>query len=437
MSPRREFSEKALRRSAWRDRMAGLLLACLPMVAHGAPVSGLPAVAPVAAGISAEQLDKVTALLQEHVAAGHIAGAVAGVARHGKVAYLQSVGWQDSGRPTVMQDASIFQIRSMSKPITAVAALQLIEQGKMSLDDPVSRYIPRFGRMFVYINPDEPFLSAERKPAREMTIRDLLLNTAGLSHRDSLLYRQRGVRSRGDTLEQLVAKVASVPLIGDPGGQWVYSISMSVLGRVVEIVSGQAFDDYLQEHVWGPLEMDDTGFFVPADKQDRLAQVYRAPAGEDPLARIDDMEVPITVDPPLLEGAVGMVSTVPDYLRFLQALLNGGELDGARILRADTVAEMTRNQLDASLLPIALAPDRPMPDRGWGYGLAVVVDKTRSPFGVNNGEFGWNGSLGTFSWADPETGTVAILMMQIEPSNAFEIASSFKDLVHQGIDTSR
>jgi len=416
-----------------RNTVAGVILLMGHAASVAAPPSGLPLADSQSAGINPENLAGITQLLQQHVDQGLIAGAVAGIARHGEVVYLESVGWQDVEQQQPMQTSSIFQIRSMSKPVTAVAALQLIEQGRLSLDDPVSRFIPRFGYMFVYINPDEPFLSAQRKPEREITIRDLLLNTAGLSHRNSVLYRQMRVRSRADTLAQLVDKVAGVPLIGDPGEQWVYSISITVLGRIVEIVSDQALDDYLDEHVFGPLEMPDSGFFVPADRVQRLARPYQAPDGQQPLTRLDEMAIPITEDPPLLEGAAGMVSTVPDYLRFLQALLNDGELDGNRILQVDTVNEMTRNQVDEALFPLGTNPARPMRDRGWGYGLAVVVDAAQSTFGVNNGEFGWNGSLGTFSWADPTTGTVAVLMMQIQPSGAHGLSASFKDLVYHAV----
>lgn len=406
-------------------------------IVHAVPPSGLPVAAPETVGVDPDGLAGITALLQQHVDDGLIAGAVAGVARQGQVVYLQSVGWQDVEQRQAMADNSIFQIRSMSKPITAVAALQLVEQGMLSLDDPVSKYIPRFGHLFVYINPDEPFLSAQRKPAREPTIRDLLLNTAGLSHRNSVLYRQYRVRSRADTLEQLVDKVAGVPLIGDPGAQWVYSISITVLGRVVEIVSGQALDDYLAQQVFGPLDMPDTGFFVGTGQVARLARAYQVPEGDAALTMLPEMDIPITQDPPLLEGAAGMVSSVPDYLRFLQALLNRGELDGQRILLAQTVAEMTRNQVDEALFPFGSNPAEPMLDRGWGYGLAVVMDASKSAFGVNNGEFGWNGSLGTFSWADPQTGTVAVLMMQVQPAGAHGLSAAFKDLVYHSIDANR
>lgn len=405
----------------------------VPGLLQAAPPSGLPLASDENNAAVVNGLQQITDLLQQHVDDGRIAGAVAGVARNGEVLYLESVGWQDVDGEMPMQQSSIFQIRSMSKPVTAMAALQLIEQGKLGLQDPVSDYIPRFGYMFVYIDPDEPFLSAQRKPARAITVEDLLLNTAGLSHRNSVLYRQRQVRLRSDSLEVLVDKVAGIPLIGDPGEQWVYSISITVLGRIIEIVSGQELDDYLAEHVFEPLQMEDTGFYVPTGKVDRLARGYVAATEDQALTLIEEMEVPITEDPPLLEGAAGMVSTVPDYLRFLQSLLNLGELDGARVLSQQSVQEMTRNQIDEALFPFGTNPSSPMLDRGWGYGLAVVIDSSKSAFGVNNGEFGWNGSLGTFSWADPLTGSVAILMLQQQPANAHGLSGKFKDIVYNSV----
>lgn len=275
--------------------------------------------------------------------------------------------------------------------------------------------------------------SATRAASREISIADLLLHTSGLSHRDGALYRSRAVRSRQDTLAQLVEKVAAVPLIADPGTLWNYSISTTVLGRVVEIVSGQALDEYLRASVFFPLSMKDTGFHVPSEAQNRLASIYRLTP--DAMVREPDMDIPITENPPLLEGAAGMVSTVPDYLRFLQMFMNQGELAGNRLLTRDGVALMTRNQLAPQILPIALNPQRPMNDLGWGYGFSVVIDAAQSGFARNEGEFGWNGSLGTFSWADPQTGTVAVLMMQIQPSGAYNLSAIFKSLVVQSISS--
>tara|TARA_B100000795_G_scaffold57031_1_gene37743 strand:- start:1285 stop:2409 length:1125 start_codon:yes stop_codon:yes gene_type:complete len=372
-------------------------------------------------------------MLAQHVEDGRVAGLVAGVARYGKIVYLESIGWNQIEQENLMVKNSLFQIRSMSKPITAVAAMQLVEQGKMKLDDPVSKYIPSFAEMKVFLDPAAADFNQTRPADREIKIEDLLLNTAGLSHRFGALYRQNEVRSRGDTLEELVEKVATVPLIGDPGEQWVYSISITVLGRIIELVSGQKFDDYLNEHVYDPLEMTDTAFFVPEEKAGRLAHAYRVSPENRSLSQVPQMAIPITQDPPLLEGAAGIVSSVPDYLRFLQALLNGGELDGERILQTGTVEAMTQNHIPEALMPFGTNPNNPMLDRGWGYGMAVVVDETLSAYGTSNGEFGWSGSLGTFSWADPVSGTSVVIMLQIQPSGAYNIASKFKAMVHQSM----
>ena len=384
-------------------------------------------------GFSSQRLALVHEMLLQHVEDGRVAGLVAGVARHGEVVYLESMGWNNIEQENPMLEDSIFQIRSMSKPITAVAAMQLIEQGKMNLQDPVSKFIPSFGNARVFIDPDAADFSETRASTQEMTIEDLLLNTAGLSHRFGALYRQNEVRSRGDSLEQLVEKVAAVPLLSDPGEQWVYSISITVLGRIIEIVSGQNFDDYLNKQVLGPLQMDDTAFYVSAAKAQRLARAYRVSPEDRSLSMLPPMAIPITQDPPLLEGAAGIVSTVPDYLRFLQALLNGGELEGQRILEQATVETMTRNHISAALMPFGTNPNNPMLDRGWGYGMAVVVDATKSSYGTNNGEFGWSGSLGTFSWADPVSGTSVVIMLQVQPAGAYAIAEKFKAMVYQSM----
>ena len=309
-----------------------LAVLLLPLAGYAAESTPLPRVAPEQVGVSSERLQLLDTLLRQHIDEGHVAGLVAGVARKGQLVYLQAMGWQDIENDQAMQEDSIFQIRSMSKAVTSLAVMQLVEQGRLGLQDPVSRYIPSFAHMQVMVNPDDPQHTALRAPSRAITIEDLLLNIGGLSHRDSALYQSAQVRSRADTLDVMVDKIAAVPLVSDPGTQWVYSESASVLGRVIELITGEKLDAYLAAHVTGPLGMVDTGFYVPTGKQDRLAQVYRAPRDGQPLARVPDMEVPITVNPSLLEGAIGLVSTVPDYMRFLQSFLNGGTLDGQRVL---------------------------------------------------------------------------------------------------------
>jgi CubicO group peptidase (beta-lactamase class C family) len=425
------FPRADLRRVAVRCFICVLCIS----VNHALVAQALPHAVAEQVGMSSSRLALLDTVLRQHVQDGHVAGLVAGVVRHGKIVYLESMGWQDIEQAAAMRDDSLFQIRSMTKPITSLAVMQLIEAGQLRLDDPVSRYIPSFASVKVFVSPEDPDHSALRAPSRAITIEDLLLNVGGISHRFGTLYRSRGVRSRGDTLEQLVAKVAAVPLMGDPGTAWIYSESATVLGHVVEIISGQTFDAYLQQHVFAPLNMPDTDFFVPAAKLDRLARPYQAPSGERGLVRSPQMEVPITIRPALLEGSAGLVSTVPDYLRFLQSFLNGGELEGQRVLSPSLVKEMTRNHIEAALLPIGLSPSNPMFDLGWGYGFTVVIDPSKSDYAVNMGEFGWNGSLGTFSWADPVSDTVAVLMLQIEPSSAYSLSAQFKALVAQALIT--
>lgn len=408
---------------------AGLLLGLCSPLSSAQP---LPAASPESVGMSTPRFRLLHTMLRQHVDDGRIPGLVAGVVRDGKVVYLESMGSQVLGESD-MRDDSIFEIRSMTKPVTSLAIMQLVEQGRLGLQDTVSRYIPSFANMQVFMDTDNPDDSATRPPIREVTIEDLLLNTGGISHRFDELYASREVRSRSDTLAQMADKVAAVPLMAEPGSQWIYSESTTILGRIVEIVSGQAFDDYLDAYIFGPLGMEDTAFFVPADKVDRLARVYRVSRNGAPLVREPDMEVPITRDPPLLEGAAGLVSTVPDYLRFMQVFLNGGELDGERVLSENLIAEMIRNQIPDHAMPIGMSPGNPMLDVGWGYGFTVVTDPAASPYAVNMGEFGWNGSLGTFSWADPQTDTIAVLMMQITPSGAYSLSGKFKTMVAQTI----
>lgn len=405
-------------------------LAVSASVSGNVSAQGLPQAEPEDVGMSSARIAMLDSTLKHYVESGHVPGFVAGIARHGKLVYLQSAGWQDIESQHSMAENAMFQIRSMSKPIASLAVMQLIEQGRLQLSDKVSQYIPSFADMQVFDDPSD-FNSSTHKPRREISIEDLLLHTGGLSHRDRALYQSRQVRSRADTLEQLVEKVAAVPLISEPGTQWNYSISTTVLGRIVEIVSGQEFDDYLQQQVLAPLQMADTGFYVAPQKLSQLTQIYRISNGA--MVREPDMDVPITVDPPLKEGAAGMVSTVPDYLRFMQAILNGGELDGVRVASAETVQQMISNQLPSAVLPISLNPPTAMADLGWGYGFSVVIDGSQSGFMRNNGEFGWNGSLGTFSWADPSTGLSAVLMLQVQPSGAFNLSSLFKTLAWQSI----
>ncbi|MDP2284509.1 MAG: serine hydrolase domain-containing protein, partial [Pseudohongiella sp.] len=258
--------------------MASLALVLSASQGTSVFAQGLPSADPEQVGMSSARIALLDSTLKHYVDSGHVPGFVAGIARHGKLVYLQSAGWQDIESQHAMQNNAMFQIRSMSKPIASLAVMQLIEQGRLNLKDKVSQYIPSFADMEVFDDPRD-FSSSTHKPQREITIEDLLLHIGGLSHRDRPLYQNRQVRSRADTLEQLVEKVAAVPLIAEPGTLWNYSISTTVLGRIVEIASGQAFDDYLQAHVLAPLNMPETGFYVAPEQISQLTQINRISNG--------------------------------------------------------------------------------------------------------------------------------------------------------------
>jgi len=388
--------------------VAGVSIA---VVAAAAPP--FPRAVPDSVGLSAAKLGDAKALLLQYVDQHKIAGAVAAVARRGSLAWIAAVGVQDLSARTPMREDSIFRIYSMSKSVTAAAAMILHEQGRFSLDDPVSRYLPQFDEVRVGGSLD----ATPRKPSRPITVRDLMLHTSGLEHRTSELYRRARVRARDITLPQFVANIVRVPLMEDPGTRFRYSEGTTVLGRLIEIWSGEPLDRFLEERIFAPLGMTDTGFWVPADHRSRLTTVY-APA-DGGLKPIEIEEVPFTERPALLEGAVGLVSTVPDYLRFAQMLLDKGQLGGVRILRADTVEAMTRNGLSDAVLAARGGT------MGWGLANVNVA--------IDGGEYGWDGTAGTIFWNDPAREMVTILMTQSVPANPDGLRQRFKALVAHGV----
>jgi CubicO group peptidase (beta-lactamase class C family) len=382
----------------------------------------LSRVAPEAVGLEVQQLDQVTDLLEQFVAQQRIAGAVVAVARRGRVAYLEAVGLQDLEIGTRMTERSVFRIYSMSKTVTAVAAMILFEEGRFQLSDPVLNFLPEFGDVVV-LEED----GSTRPPSRAITIEDLLLHTAGLSHRSSREYREAGVRSRAITLSEFVDNIVRVPLRSDPGTRYRYSAAPTVLGRLVEIWSGQRFDEFLEQRILGPLGMVDTRFWVTDEQRGRFATVYASSEGEALRPhRIE--EVPFTQRPALLEGAVGLVSTVPDFLRLSQMLLNGGNLGGVRILRASTVSRMTRNGLTESMLANRRGGS------GWALAnVSIVVDPEAAEEGAHAGEYRWDGSAGTEFWVDPSTETIVVTMWQSSPANPGRLRQQIRALVREAI----
>jgi CubicO group peptidase (beta-lactamase class C family) len=373
-----------------------------------------PRATPESVGLAPAKLGESGALLARYVADRKIAGAVAAVARRGRLAWLEAVGRQDLETRAPMTERSIFRIYSMTKSVTAVAAMMLHDEGRFRLDDPVSKFLPEFASVVVRTTD-----GATRRPSRDVTVEDLLLHTSGLEHRTSENYRRARVRARDIALPQFVRNVVSVPLMDDPGTRYRYSEGTTVLGRLVEIWSGKSLDAFFDDRVFRPLGMADTGFWVRPEQRARLATVY-APSPDGGLTPIEIEEVPFTVRPTLLEGAVGLVSTVPDYLRFCQMLLNKGELNGVRLLRPATVDRMTRNGL----------PDAVLAARGgtMGWGLANVNVALNAA-----GEYGWDGTAGTIFWIDPNREMITILMTQSSPANPDSLRQRFKALVDQAV----
>ena len=415
--------------------MSRLILVLLTMgsVAGGsAPVHAqdLPAAMPESVGLSSERLEEATRGLQAHVDAGDIAGVVAAVVRHGRLAYFESLGELDRERGLAMGGDALFRLYSMTRPITSLAVMILWEEDRFELDDPVSRYLPEFADQRVFVDASNPDMTATRPRRTEMTVEHLLLHTSGLGSRSSSIYRAEQVRLRSITLPQMVGNAARVPLFEDPGTRWRYGISTTILGRLVEVWSGMPFDEFLRQRVFEPLRMTDTVFRVDASRADRFGPAYRP--GPDGELRPHAIEVvPHTEPPALIEGGVGLISTVRDYLRFAQMFLNGGELDGVRVLQPDTVALMTVNRIPDALLPIGFGS--PQPGRGWSLGFSVVMDAGASPLPVREGTFWWDGSSGTRFFIDPVEEMVTVIMAAASPAYGNGFREDFTEAVYRAL----
>jgi CubicO group peptidase (beta-lactamase class C family) len=383
----------------------------------------LPRATPESAGMSGERLQAATALLRQFVADRKIAGAVAAVARRGKIVYLEPVGLQSHESKAPMTESSLFRVYSMTKAVTAVAVMMLVEDGTLRLTDPASKYLPEFKKVMV----QEGGAGAPRAPSRDITIQDLLLHTSGLSHRTSDLYRQLRVRSRAQALPQFVTNITRAPLMEDPGTRFRYSEGTTVLGRIVETASAKPFDTFVNERILRPLGMTDTAWWVEGRAQQRLATVYQR--GQDgSVAPFEIEEVPFTQKPALMEGAVGLVSTATDFIRFGQMLLNKGTLDGVRVLSAATTESITRNGLSDAMVQARGGT------MGWGLAnVDVVVGAGSRGYLTTVGEYGWDGSAGTFFAVDPSRELVVTLMTQNLPANPDGLRQKFKAAVLQSI----
>ena len=408
----------------------------LVIVVFDAPASaqGLPTATPESVGLSSAQLDRVTAGLQAHIDQGHIAGVVAAVVRDGRLVYMEALGQADIEAARPMPEDAIFRLYSMTRSMTSLAAMILWEEGAFQLDDPISRYLPQFVGQRVFADAGSPDMDQTQSRDGDITVEHLLLHTSGLGSRSSGIYRAEGVRLRSISVEQMVDNAARTPLFEDPGTNWRYGISTTILGRLVEVWSGKPLEDYLQERVFGPLGMTDTGFWVEPERADRLATVYRA-SREGELRPYQMEEIPFTEQPILIEGGIGLVASTMDILRFSQMFLNGGELDGNRVLQPETVTMMTVNRIPDALLPIGFG--RPTLGQGWGLGFSIVMDASQYAYPVNDGDFWWDGSAGTRFWIDPTENMVTIVMAQVSPASGRGFREEFKTGVDEAITERR
>jgi len=376
-----------------------------------------------ASGVIAGRLARIQDLFEADVGKGIIPGAVALIARRGKLAYLEAFGFRDREKQLPMAADSIFRVASMTKPLVSVAIMMLAEEGRLRLVNPVSAYLPELKNLEVGVEvagaAGKPELRLE--PARrEMSVQDLLRHTSGLTYGqfgDSLVkqaYRAANVFDPRQTSAEFITKLSKLPLQNQPGEVWDYSMSTDVLGRLVEVISGQALDAFIQTRISGPLGMKDTGFMVARENADRVAEPQIDPAsGKRP-----PMPRDLTVRPAFLSGGGGMVSTAPDYLRFAQMLLNGGELDGVRLLSRRTVALMTCDHLPPGVRFSAstraqFEESSPTPEFGQGFGLGFCVRKEagRNPVPGSVGDFYWSGVHGTYFWVDPQAQLIGVLML--------------------------
>jgi CubicO group peptidase (beta-lactamase class C family) len=422
-----------------------LSLSLLALLCGSASAEGFKTVKPESVGLSSPRLKNISTVIQGHVNDKHMAGAVVMVARHGKIAYFETFGNADTGKP--MQRDTMFRICSMTKPVVTLAILQLYEEGKILLSDPVAKYIPEFSQTKVIeMLPEGSDPAFRLVPAkRDITIKDLLTHTAGMPYsfatewypKDRLLqqmhamYEEAGISSgmyeTEGTIGDMVKRLARLPIASQPGEALVYGMAADVQGYLVEVVSGMKLDDYIATHIFKPLKMNDSYFFVPENKQNRLSAVWKSD-WKGSLTKVTDgphQEGTYRYSPTFqtqgpktfLSGGVGMVSTPYDYFRFAQMLLNKGELDGVRLVSRKTIELMTSNQ-------IGNLHENTLHDEGWkfGLGLGIQADRGHNVDAGDAGAFGWAGLYSTRFSVNPKEETITIFLSQTHPfSHHFEL----------------
>ena len=384
---------------------------------------------PEAVGMSMERLERIRPAMQRYVDDGRFPGMSTMIARRGQVVHFEQVGWADREAERPLAADTIYRIYSMTKPIVCTALMTLYEEGAFQLLDPVSKYMPGFSNQRV-MNGDGSMI----EPSRPINVRDLMLHTSGLTYdflEDSPvgeLYRQARLGNDAErSLEAMIGELARMPLAIQPGAAWYYSLGIDVAAHLIEVLSGQPLADILRARIFEPLGMTDTSFFVPPAKRARISAMYGLPDLFGPGAKYNDLveagrrgfnqRIDVSTTNPadsertFARGGHGLFSTAPDYMRFAQMLLNGGELDGARVLSRKTTELMHTNHLPAALLPY-MASGEPASGYGFGLGSRVLMNVAASAMPGSVGEFGWGGAARTYYWVDPHEQLIGLMMTQ-------------------------
>jgi CubicO group peptidase (beta-lactamase class C family) len=414
--------------------LAAWLVAAASCALHRGPA--LPLANPEKLGLSPTALDRIGPALEAFVDSGSVGGIYAVVVRYGHIGYERTFGWRDVATRQPLPRDAVFRIYSMTKPVVAAGVLRLMDDGKLKLDDPVSKYIPAFAHVKVFAGgtADAPIL---KDPDSPITVRQLLNHTSGLAYGLTsgpvdTIYTRANLYDASRTLEEYTDSLARIPLLFSPGTHWSYSAGFDVAGRVIEVASGRSLDQYLKETIFDPLGMRDTGFRIRPDMRPRLVTVYEpGPDGKlQPLVG-DRLLAMFEPGARFLWGSGGLLSTPDDYLRFAQMLLDGGVLGSTRILRRETVALMTHNTLPPELMPVTYA----VRDRTYGFGLgvAVRVDTAGATRPGPAGIFRWSGYLGTYFWVDPVNDLIAMVWTQLSPAGRYPIEPTFQRLVYPAV----
>ena len=419
-----------------RIRLVALAVALFLLVPQAPLAQGLTVAVPESVGMSSERLERLTAALQAYVDDDRLAGAVAIVARRGKIAYMEAVGYRDKESGAPLATDAMFRIASQTKALASVGVMLLQEEGRLLITDPVGKYLPEFMETTV-AEPNDSGGYDVVPAKRPITIRDLLTHTAGISYGNGPAadrWQEAGITGwyfadRDETVGDVMARLAGLPLDGHPGEAWIYGYNTDILGAMIEKISGQTLGAFLGERLFGPLGMEDTHFFLPAGKVARLATVYSA---------TDDGGIERAPEPGHMVGqgayvngprrsfsaGAGLVSTATDYARFLQMMLNGGELDGVRVLSRKTVESMT----------VGHTGDIPFrPGQSFGLGFSVVEDPAALGLPASVGEFAWGGAYHSTYWVDPAEELVVAYMTQIIPAGDIDDHGKLRALVHQAI----